>query len=687
MHDVSSNGSFAKVQSILNDEEEKVVPYIRSSNVGETFLNPNNLIKISDKAHKKLPLSKTNYLDIMMARKGKIGGATIIMKDNIDFNCNENVIKITIKDKVTWNPYYLTTFFNSVYGKKQLERQSTGNVQPWVSIYQIKKLNCVKGSKGFQEKIEKTILVSYDKWQNSEKLYTQAQNLLISELGLENFNPSNEKVSIKTLKESFLKTGRLDSEYYQPKYDEILNKITKYGCSEFTNFVDSYTTGYPYSSDGYVEKDGIALIKISNINNFKLDISSTSLIPKKYIDLSLENVVQKNDILVSMSGTIGNSCIVQDDIKAVVNQRIMKIKSKNINPVVFSLIINSMIGKNQLERIQTGGVQANISLKDILKIQIPCIKTSVQDEIANYIKQSMEYSKKAKELLEIATKSVEIAIDKDETAAHNFLEQNRTLIVYYNEQASYYINLAIFRLYEEIGLFDNLKSVNYTVKNLRDTFGSSGRLDSEYYQEKYDRLFEKLSGNNCDKLSNLVTIKKSIEPGSESYQTKGTPFIRIQDLTKFGLTDTSVYLSENKFKDCIRPKKNTILLSKDGTVGIAYKMDKDEDIITSSAILHLDTKDNRVLPDYLALVLNSVVVKIQAEKDAGGSIINHWKKSEIENVIIPIIAKEKQEQISKLLIESETLRRESKSLLEKAIKSVEMAIEGGEEKAIAYLNS
>ena len=67
--------------------------------------------------------------------------------------------------------------------------------------------------------------------------------------------------------------------------------------------------------------------------------------------------------------------------------------------------------------------------------------------------------------------------------------------------------------------------------------------------------------------------------------------------------------------------------------------------------------------------------------------INHWKKSEIENVIIPIIAKEKQEQISKLLIESETLRRESKSLLEKAIKSVEMAIEGGEEKAIAYLNS
>ena len=334
----------------------------------------------------------------------------------------------------------------------------------------------------------------------------------------------------------------------------------------------------------------------------------------------------------------------------------------------------------------SGIIITNIAKEEFAKLPIPFLKQGVQDEIASYIKQSMGYSKKVKELLEISTKSVEIAIEKDEQTAQNFLDR-QTLIAYYNEQASYYINLATFRLYEEIGLLDSLKSANYTVKNLKDTFGISGRLDSEYYQEKYDILFEKLSDNNCDKLSNLVTIKKSIEPGSESYQTKGTPFIRVQDLTKFGLTDTSIYLSENEFKDCIRPKKDTILLSKDGTVGIAYKMNKDEDIITSSAILYLDVKDERVLPDYLTLVLNSIAVKMQAEKDAGGSIINHWKKSEIENVIIPIITKEKQEQISKLLIESENLRSESKSILEKAVKSVEMAIEYGEEKAIVYLNA
>lgn len=401
------------------------IPFIRGVNLKNGIIQFDDLIYISEDAHKLLWKSEVKPETVLLSMSGTIGEVAIALPEySYPMNSNQDIAKIDFNGN--FNPYFAYIFLLSKYGQNYLRREARGSVQQHVFLSQIENFKLPVLTIKFQERIEIIVKDIHYKLKKSATKYSKAEKLLLSELGLENFNPSNEKVSIKTLKESFLKTGRLDSEYYQPKYDEILNKITKYGCSEFTNFVDSYTTGYPYSSDSYVEKDGIVLIKISNINNFKLDISSASLIPKNDIDLSAENVVQKNDILVSMSGTIGNSCIVQDDIKAVVNQRIMKIKSKNINPVVFSLIINSMIGKNQLERIQTGGVQANISPKDILKIQIPCIKTSVQDEIASYIKQSMEYSKKAKELLEISTKSVETAIDKDEQAAHNFLEQNRT---------------------------------------------------------------------------------------------------------------------------------------------------------------------------------------------------------------------------------------------------------------------
>ena len=69
-------------------------------------------------------------------------------------------------------------------------------------------------------------------------------------------------------------------------------------------------------------------------------------------------------------------------------------------------------------------------------------------------------------------------------------------------------------------------------------------------------------------------MSKSIEPGSDAYCEKGIPFIRVADLSKFGLSEPAVYLNKLEFKDTIRPQKDTILLSKDGSVGIAYKMEE-----------------------------------------------------------------------------------------------------------------
>lgn len=115
--------------------------------------------------------------------------------------------------------------------------------------------------------------------------------------------------------------------------------------------------------------------------------------------------------------------------------------------------------------------------------------------------------------------------------------------------------------------------------------------------------------------------------------------------------------------------------SKDGSVGIAYKVEEPIDVITSGAIIHLNITDKDVLPDYLTLFLNSFVVKLQAERDAGGSIIQHWKPSEIEDVIIPILPTSEQVTISKMLQQSFTLRKESKRLLQEAIQIVETAIE------------
>lgn len=78
---------------------------------------------------------------------------------------------------------------------------------------------------------------------------------------------------------------------------------------------------------------------------------------------------------------------------------------------------------------------------------------------------------------------------------------------------------------------------------------------------------------------------------------------------------------------------------------------------------------------------------MQAERDAGGSIIQHWKPSEIEQVIIPKLSGELQTQIAEKVQESFALKAESKRLLDLAKTAVETAIEHGEDKAIELLNN
>ena len=158
--------------------------------------------------------------------------------------------------------------------------------------------------------------------------------------------------------------------------------------------------------------------------------------------------------------------------------------------------------------------------------------------------------------------------------------------------------------------------------------------------------------------------------------------MRVADYNKMGISEPEKKLSPSFYKenktliDSLKPKKDTILFSKDGSVGTAFLVRKNEDFITSGAILHLSVKDiNCINSEYLTLVLNSKVVQMQAERDAGGSIILHWRKEEIENVVVPIVSTEIQQQIATLVSESFALRDESERLLQEAKEMVEREIE------------
>lgn len=452
---------------------------------------------------------------------------------------------------------------------------------------------------------------------------------------------------------------RFDSEFYQKKYIEYGNILKKKGYKTLGDWGAQLDCSafYPAITDCYnFEGQGIPFIRVNEIQDGMVQITkSTAFLPPFVLDMNSKTIAKTypNDIIIAKGGnTLAKVGIVTDEYpEYAVCRDVIILRTHNIPENVRYYIwafMHSNYGYEAMIRTASQTGQPHLTLPFVLNLKVPSM--------------SQSFFSMAKELYDRAT-------DLRDNANRLYEETEQLL-----DQT----------LNVDFSMIDK-QSSSYKVKTLRNSFLSSGRLDAEYYQHKYESLFTFLSSVVTKRLGDIASIQKSIEPGSDLYETEGIPFVRVADITKFGITEPSVYLNPELFIDVLRPKKDTILLTKDGSVGIAYKVEKDEEFVTSGAILHLYVKSDSVLPDYLALVINSKIVQMQAEKDAGGSIIQHWKPSEINNVIIPIIPMGNQILISSKVQESFKLRYESKRLLDVAKRAVEIAICENEEMALKFI--
>lgn len=435
---------------------------------------------------------------------------------------------------------------------------------------------------------------------------------------------------------------RLESDFYTINTFDKNNAYAGHQVLESSN----YNSIYGMNSDGL----GYLAIRMNEFAGIFTDTPSQYAHNFTEADFN-SHQLRKNDVLICRTNgnpdLVGKSALVARDYPYVYESHLFKIRPIQdiITSATLVVFLNSKYGKLELKKFSMQGNQSNFSLAKFKEIGIP--------------KFNSFFNRKIEEM-------VFLAFEKQQESQSQYQQAEQLLL-------------------DELGLSDFVPDEQgINIKSFKDSFVATGRLDAEYYQPKYDELLTHIYQQNHDTLGKLVEIQKSIEPGSEAYQDIGIPFYRVSNLTKFGLSTPDIHLDEISYKTTVMPKKDSILLSKDGTVGIAYKLNKDLNGITSGALLHLTVTDNRVLPDYLTLILNSQVVQLQSQRDAGGSIIQHWKPSEIEQVVIPIIDMEKQHKISELITQSFYLKQQSENLLDAAKKLIEMAIEEGEDKALVW---
>lgn len=455
---------------------------------------------------------------------------------------------------------------------------------------------------------------------------------------------------------------RFDSEFFQKKYLSAYKRIKTIPHSTIRDELSILTD---FHANGSYESIA-SVFKLLDTPDYAYMVRTTDLEKRdyihdvKYVSERTYHFLEKSkvyggEVIINKIGSPGRTFLMPDLHKPVslgMNQFMLRMKKDGkINNALIYIFLNSGLGKLLIERKINGTVPLTIDKEAIKSIYIPCFSKSFLDCIELISKQFESLFFEADDIYSKAKRKL-----------MDYLKFNK----------------------------NNISVSGITEKGLLESFGASGRLDAEYYQPKYDDLFLVLSKLSTKPLCSLVTITKSIEPGSECYGEIGVPFIRVSDVSITGISNPTIKIPENTVSsiETLFPKKDTILFSKDGSVGIAYQVEEDLRAVTSGALLHFKVKNTKeILPEYLTLVLNSDIVQLQAERDASGAIIQHWKPDDIKKVTIPILSYEIQKEIADSVKSSFTKRRKAEKLIQVAINTVELAIENGEDAALKWLET
>ncbi|MDP2921763.1 MAG: restriction endonuclease subunit S [Candidatus Omnitrophota bacterium] len=432
---------------------------------------------------------------------------------------------------------------------------------------------------------------------------------------------------------------RLDAEYYQPEYLTVDKLLLD--RSERLSDIAEIRGGKRLPLGETFSKEGVPYIRVVDMQDFYVDLTNAEKIALDLHERLNRYQIKKEEIAVVIVGnTIGLIGFMLSDVTPCnLTENCAKIITKNVSPYYLAVYLASKYGQDQIRRLTVGTAQPKFGIDKLEQLKIFLPNSKFQDIIGRYNKDAYMFFSNAYDLY---------------SQAEDLLLQE--------------LRLKDFKAEEDLSCIVNLSDIK-----------SVHRIDAEYFQPKYERIIEKIKKYDLKSLGELVSMKKGFEPGSDEYQDNGKLFLRVSSISKNGLIDKDQkYISDelySKLKNNFEPKKGEILLTKDATPGVAYVLKESIEGIIASGIMRLKIKED-IDAEYIALCINSIICQMQIERDAGGSIISHWKPEQIKKLQIPILPKSTQQKIADLVSKSHEARKKAKELLEEAKQKVEKMILG-----------
>ena len=386
-------------------ESERAVPYCQSSDVSnalegsEVFINKKQAIKVGSIVEEK---------QILVTGFGTIGNTRLVNELSNGISYANNVCRIKVKDFIPYG--YVYAFMTSKYGKSQLNKNASGSVVRYIEAPGIKKTLIPILPGETQQKIHNLIVESAQLRVEANKLLREAVVIFEKEIGESKVTHSFQVGKISSNKiYGFHK--RFDSQYQlgwnaldkEKKNNLEYTKLAQVACNIFVG---------GRGKRNYVE-NGIPFLSSSDMMLFNPKRNS------KKISTSTQGIVNMKvslyDILISRSGTVGNTVIVGKDLQGtVISEHALRlvVNPEKISPLYVFTFLKTKYGLKTMESSSFGSVIITLNEDLIGNIEMPILEERLQSEIEKRTEKYISNLDQSTELENQAIDLIEKEIDQ-----------------------------------------------------------------------------------------------------------------------------------------------------------------------------------------------------------------------------------------------------------------------------------
>ena len=361
--------------------------------------------------------------DILMTLTGDppdVGKVQLIYeppRDKLSWNQRVALLRLKRQEKIG-SSEYLFTALSSKYCRDHIERWAKGIRQRNVGNPAVLNM-AIPILSEIQNHITDIIQSTFSLLKTSKEFYSQAQTLLLSELGFTNWQPKHRLTFVKSYSD-IEQVERIDAEYYQPKYEEIAHAIKSYsgGWGTLGRLVDLKDENFRP-----VDKTEYKYIELANIAG-NGEITGCMIEQGQDLPSRARRKVVMGDVIVSsIEGSLDSIALINEEYdQALCSTGFYVINSQAFNSETLLVLLKSIVGQLQLKKGCSGTILTAINKDEFGKVILPIIAEEKQIQIQQTVVESFRLRKQSKHLLECAKRAVEIAIEHDEQTAIDYIE-------------------------------------------------------------------------------------------------------------------------------------------------------------------------------------------------------------------------------------------------------------------------